>query len=159
MRISMNNILCIEGDPASWVLADAQIQAVAAELGKSGDPVILDVVAPLKGRLVLSAKSAGSVVLLSPPGGAGWIPSGIHLPRAHLYVPSATGPTADAPGYALAQSADLAALEQDIVAAMRQGTFITVEIAAGLQNGVLVVNGAALPLAVLCPPNPGTTPA
>ena len=63
-------------------------------------------------------------------------------------------PTADAPGYALAQSADLGALEQDIVAAMRQGTFITVEIADGSQNGVLVVNGAALPLAVLCPPNP-----
>jgi hypothetical protein len=37
---------------------------------------------------------------------------------------------------------------------MRDGTFLTVEIAEGSQNGVLLLNGAALPLAVLCPPNP-----
>jgi hypothetical protein len=151
----MYNVLRIEGDPASWILENAQIQAVAQELARSSGPVILQVVAPLTGRLVLSAKSAGSVALLAPPGGTGWIPGGIHLPRAHLYVPSATGPTAEIPGYTLAQSADLGSLEQDIVAAMRDGTFLTVDIAEGSQSGILVLNGAALPLAVLCPPNPG----
>jgi hypothetical protein len=150
----MYNILHIEGDPASWVLDDVQIQTVAQELGQSGRPVILDVVAPLKGRLVLSAKSAGSVALLGPPSGVGWTPGGIILPHAHLYVPSAAGPTVQAPGYALAQSADLTKLEHDIVTAMRHGTFITVEVAEGLQDGILVLNGAALPLAVLCPPSP-----
>jgi len=151
----MYNVLRIEGDPASWILENAQIQAVAQELAGSSGPVTLQVVAPLQGRLVLSAKSAGSVVLLAPPGGVGWVPGGIRLPRAHLYVPSATGPTVEIPGYTLAQSADLGSLEQDIVAAMRDGTFLTVEIAEGSQSGILVLNGAALPLAVLCPPNPG----
>jgi hypothetical protein len=152
----MYNVLRIEGDPASWILENAQIQAVAQELAGSSGPVTLQVVAPLTGRLVLSAKSAGSVALLAPPGGTGWIPGGIHLPHAHLYVPSATGPTAKIPGYTLAQSADLGTLEQDIVAAMRDGTFLTVEIAEGGQSGFLVLNGAALPLAVLCPPTLGT---
>ena len=150
----MYNILRVEGDPVSWVLEDVQIQTVAQELGQSGRPVILDVVAPLKGTLVLSAKSAGSVALLAPPSGVGWTPGGIFLPHAHLYVPSAGGPTAQAPGYALAQSADLSKLEHDIVAAMRHGTFITVDVTESLQDGLLVLNGAALPLAVLCPPSP-----
>ena len=150
----MHNILRIDGDQASWILDNAQIETVARELGQSGRPVILEVVAPLQGRLVLSAKSAGSVALLGPPGGAGWTPGGIFLPRAHLYVPSAAGPTNEAPGYVLAQSADLGKLERDIVAAMRHGTFLTVEIADGIQDGLLVLNGAALPLAVLCPPSP-----
>jgi hypothetical protein len=151
----MYNILRIEGDPVSWILENVQIQAVAQELAGSSGAVTLQVVAPLQGRLVLSPKSAGSVTLLAPPGGTGWIPGGIRLPRAHLYVPSATGPTAEIPGYTLAQSADLGTLEQDIVAAMRDGTFLTIEIAEGDQNGVLVLNGAALPLAVLCPPTRG----
>jgi hypothetical protein len=150
----MYTFLRIEGDPVAWILRDAQIQAVAQELCQSGDPVVLDVVAPLQGRLVLSAKSAGNVALLAPPPALGWTPGGIFLPRAHLYVPSATGPTAHTPPYTLGQSADLGPLEQDIVAAMRQGTFMTVEIAQGDQSGVLVLNGAALPLAVLCPPTP-----
>ena len=56
----MYNVLRIEGDPASWILENAQIQAVAQELAGSSGPVTLQVVAPLQGRLVLSAKSAGS---------------------------------------------------------------------------------------------------
>ncbi|HEY5358094.1 MAG TPA: hypothetical protein VIJ82_10535 [Streptosporangiaceae bacterium] len=149
----MYNVLRIEGEPASWILENAQIEEVARELGQSGRPVILEVVAPLQGRLVLSAKAAGSVALLGPPGGAGWTPGGVILPRAHLYVPSATGPTAQEPGYALAQSADLHKLEHDIVTAMRHGTMVTVGVSEGLEDGVLVLNGAALPLAVLCPPS------
>jgi hypothetical protein len=149
----MYNIMRIEGDPAIWVLDNVQIEEVARELGQSGRPVALDVVAPLKGRLVLSAKSVGSVALLGPPSGVGWTPGGIILPRAHLYVPSATGPTAQEPGYALAQSADLHKLEHDIVTAMRGGTMVTVGVSDGLEDGVLVLNGAALPLAVLCPPS------
>jgi hypothetical protein len=148
----MYNILRIEGDPVSWILNDAQVQGAVPELGQLNGSVTLTVVAPLQGRLVLSMKSAGHVAVLAPPSGVGWIPGGIQLSRAHLYVPSATGPTAKAPGYALAQSFDLAKLEQDIVAAMRDGTFVTVEVAEADRSGVLVLNGTALPFAVLCPP-------
>jgi hypothetical protein len=154
----MHNVLRIDGDQASWILDNARIEAVTQELGQSGRPVILDVISPLRGRLVLSAKSAGSVALLGPPGGAGWTPGGISLPRSHLYVSSAAGPTDDAPGYALAQSTDRGKLEHDIVAAMRHGTFLIVGIADGIQDGLLVLNGAALSHAVICPPSPASPP-
>jgi hypothetical protein len=149
----MDSILRIEGDPASWVLQDADHTAVVQELSHS-DPVALQVVAPLRGRLVLSPRSAGSVALFNPPGGIGWVPSDIKVPTALLYVPSATGPTKDAPGYALAPGADLGTLEQRIVAAMREGSVLTVEVSDRLGSGVLTLNGAALLLVVLCPAAP-----
>ena len=103
----MNNVLRIEGDPVSWILYDATIEALAQRLTQSGDPIALRVVAPIQGRLVLSPRCAGSVALLAPPGGGGWAPGHIMLPASHLYVASATGPTQDFPGYALASSAEL----------------------------------------------------
>jgi len=150
----MHSILRIEGDPVSWILSSAEIEVVAEGLARSSDLVTLQVVAPLQGRLVLSAQSAGSFALLKQPETVGWIPSYFRAPTAFLYIPSATGPTADFPGYALAQSADLDRLERDIVTAMRDGTVITVEISDGTLSGVLVLNGAALRFAVLCPSAP-----
>jgi hypothetical protein len=155
----MHNILRIAGDHASWILEDAQIETVAQELSNTGRPVTLEVIAPLAGRLVLSAKSAASVALLGPPEGAGWTPGGAVLPRAHLYVPSGAGPTKAAPGYTLAPSTDLGQLERDISAAMHHGAFLTVKIIEGIQDGLLMLNGAVLPFAVLCPPSPGQVPA
>ena len=149
----MDSILRIEGDPASWVLQDADHTAVVQELSKS-DPVALQVVAPLRGRMVLSPRLAGSVALFHPPGGIGWVTSDITVPTALLYVPSATGPTRQSPGYALASGADLGALEQRIVAAMRDGSVLTVEVSDHLGSGVLTLNGAALLLVVLCPAAP-----
>jgi hypothetical protein len=149
----MNTVLRIEGDPASWILYDATIEAVAQTLTQSGDPIVLPVVAPLQGRLVLSPRCAGSVALLAPTG-VGWVPGHFVMPASLLYVPSATGPTQDSPGYSLTQSVDLDALEQEIMAAMNDGTVITVEVSDGTASGLLVLNGAALPLVVLCPPSP-----
>jgi hypothetical protein len=158
----MYNVLRLEGDPASWILYDATIEALARRLNESGDPVALQVVDPLQGRLVLSPRCAGSVALLAPPGGVGWVPGHIMLPAAHLYVASVTGPTQDFPGYALASSVDLDGLERKIMAAMDEGTVITVEVSDGTESGVLMLNGAALPLVVLCPPSTpapgGSTP-
>jgi len=147
----MDIFLRIEGDPTAWVLQASGYQAVAQDLSQASRPVVLPVVAPLQGRLVLSPRCAGSIAVLGPPGGAGWVPSDIKLPTALLYVPSATGPTQDFPGYALARNTDLGALEQEIVAAMSQGSVLTVEVSDNSERGVLVLNGAALLLAVLCP--------
>jgi hypothetical protein len=151
----MPSILRIEGDPVSWIVPDAEIEGVAQQLAQSGGPVTLQVVAPLRGRLVLSAQSAGSVALLAQPKVVGWIPSYFRVASAHLYVPSATGPTVDFPGYSLAQSADLDTLQQDVVAAMSDGSSIRVQVSDGIESGVLVLNGAALSFAVFCPPTPG----
>jgi hypothetical protein len=149
----MNNVLRIEGDPASWILYDATIEALARRLHHSVDPIALRVVAPLQGRLVLSPRCAGSVALLAPPGGVGWVPGHIMLPASLIYVASVTGPTQDFHGYALTSSVDLDDLERKIMAAMDEGTVITVEISDGTESGVLVLNGATLPLVVLCPPS------
>ena len=85
----MDIILRIEGDPAAWILQASGYRAVAQDLSQASRPVVLPVVAPLQGRLVLSPRCAGSIAVLGPPGGAGWVPSDIKLPTALLYVPSA----------------------------------------------------------------------
>ncbi len=41
------------------------------------------------------------------------------------------------------------------MAAMSQGTSLTVNVSDGTGSGVLVLNGAALTYVVLCPPTPG----
>ena len=75
------------------------------------------------------------------------------MPRLSvLYLPSSTGPTAHHPGYPLPLGTDLAALEQDIIAAMSGRTFLSIEITE-IQGGVVLLNGAALAFAVLAPPH------
>jgi hypothetical protein len=76
-------------------------------------------------------------------------PSHIALPRwPVLYLPSPTGPTQDSPGNPLDPNTDLAALEQDIIAAMSGRTFLSVQVAS-IPGGVVLLNGAALDFAVL----------
>jgi hypothetical protein len=54
----------------------------------------------------------------------------------------------------LPPSADLAALETEIAAAMSAGTFVTVDLTGPANTGGVVLNGAALPFVVLCPAGP-----
>jgi hypothetical protein len=166
--------LRIAGDPNLWVLgADAQADAIQQDLINQDNPVTLDVDWPLKGRLVLSPLAVTSVAVLTPPVGwipggdvaspSGWIPGG-HMPppggppsnaiqnSALLYVPSLTGPVPDDLGYTLPESTDLTELENEIVAAMTDGTTIAIEVTLGAWGGPLLLNGAALPFAVICPP-------
>jgi hypothetical protein len=143
-------VLRIEGDPATWVLgANSPAEVLQQDLISQSGPVTVEVVSPLVGRLVLSTQSVAHVALLTP--GAGWIPGGAIQPRALLYVPSPAGPTLDSPGYTLPASLDLAALEIDILAAMTDGTTIAVEVSDGIFSGPLLLNGAVLPFAVICP--------
>lgn len=65
-----------------------------------------------------------------------------------VYLPSATGPVPGAPRYAVS-SITTAALEQGILDAMAKGTFFSVNATAPTGTGGLILNGAALPFAVL----------
>jgi hypothetical protein len=146
---STNRVLWIEGDPTNWLLAQAQ--PVPPPWAGSSDPVALAVTHPLEGTLVLSPRRAGSAALVQPPP-TNWIPC--QLAIAHIYLPTPAGVSYPSPGYPLAPGTDLQALEQSLMAAMRQGTVLTVDATGyGGSSGALVLNGAVLPFAVLCPPN------
>jgi hypothetical protein len=136
------SILYIEGDPTGWGLRD-----VAPEFPDwDSTPTALTVIGPLAGTLVLSPVRVGSFVLLPPPAGDGWAPA--QKPAApFLYLPSTTGPPA---GYTLgALNRDLPGLQADIMNAMRESTYLPVQVTGAGGTGVVVLNGGALPFVVL----------
>jgi hypothetical protein len=138
--------LCVEGDPTRWVLTTA----IEPELlRRSSEPLELEVSHPLHGTLLLSMRHAGSAALFTLPPGSGWIPSDAEVPSPVLYVASAAGPTDDLPGYELPRTVDLGQLTRDIKAAMHEGTTMEVPLGPAFTDGVLVLNGAGLRLAVL----------
>lgn len=139
--------LRIGTDPTDWeVPQDLDISALAQQLATG--PVVLPVSYPLRGNLVLSARNAGAV-WFGLPGAQGSHPTGAVLPMPVIHVPSAAAPTQEAPGYPLHTGTDLAQLQQEIVTAMTEGTFLTVQ-ASSVPGGALVLNGATLAYAVLC---------
>lgn len=142
--------LRIGTDPADWeVPQDLDVNALAQQL--AAGPVVLPVSAPLQGNLVLSARNAGAV-WFAIPGPHGSHPTGASAPSPLIHVPSAAVPTHAAPGYALPRGTDLAQLQQDIVTAMTDGTFLTLQ-TSSVPGGALVLSGATLAYAVLCPAN------
>ncbi|HEY6278291.1 MAG TPA: hypothetical protein VIX86_18395 [Streptosporangiaceae bacterium] len=145
----MFSILRIEGDPTAWYVDPP----VTAGQLTAGSPVALPLASPLAGRLLLSPRAVGSVAVMDPGPGHGVIPSGAQLPEPCLYLPSPAG-AGGQPRYPLPPLTDLAALESQIMAAMGAGSFVTVELTAVADTGVLVLNGAALSFAVLCPASP-----
>ena len=148
----MTLYLRIGTDPTDWYLDNVEYDAVAAELSQA-DPVVLDVAHPLHGRLVLSVPHAGSVSLVSPFDPHGTHPTDLPAPTPFLYVPTATGPTPAESRYPLATDTDLGALEQSIAAAMRDGTLLAVQVSTGA-HGLVMLGGAALAFAVICPAIP-----
>lgn len=149
----MDAELQIGNDPATWYFEHGQYDRVAAALAAPGAPCTVQVVAPLAGTLILNPRAAGKVALQLPMRPVGWNPSGAFLPRSPLlYLASAAGPTHAAPGYTLAAGYMLSGLEQDILAAMTNGTMLTVTLESGPSGkGVVAVSGATLSYAVLCP--------
>jgi hypothetical protein len=155
-------ILRIGSDPSSWVVPNAEYGQLVDRLSQATAPVVLDVVAPLAGRLVLSHRAAGSVVLLQPPGGQAWEstdwnPSRIAKPVAPVarvapvvYIASPGGPGQGTSQYALSSSVTSQVLEQEIVTAMSgDGTELTLPVFDPTGTGVLLLHGAALPFAVI----------
>jgi len=141
--------LRIGTDPTAWVLENAGPDTVAAQLSQSTGPIVLPVVDPLQGDLVVSPAAAATIWVHRPPPVHGWHPSHIALPRwPVLYLPSPAGPIQDYPGYPLDPNTDLAALKQEIIAAMSGRTVLSIKV-AGIPGGVVLLNGAALSFAVL----------
>ena len=149
----MDAELQIGNDPATWYFAPTDYDKVAAGLAQPGAPFVVEVIAPLQGRLLLNPVAAGAVSLTLPVNPVGWNPSGAVLPQSPLlYVSSGTGPTDAQPGYTLARGYQLAALEQEILTAMEQKTIVTVLLDEGVGKGTLALSGTTLPYVVLCPP-------
>jgi hypothetical protein len=146
---SAGNVLYVGGDPTSWKLVD-QVPS-PPPWRDSSDPVALAVNWPLVGTLVLAPQRAGSVALVEVFPAHNWIPCQVVLP--HIYVPTPAGVSNTATGYSLAAGTDLAALEESVKAAMSGGNALDVPVSGLSGDGVLVLNGRALPFVVLCPPN------
>jgi hypothetical protein len=140
--------LQIGTDPTDWVLEGVDPDTVAAQLSQAAGPVVLPITDPLQGNLVVSP-SATTISVARPSPLHGYHPSHIALPQwPVLYLPSPASPTQDSPGYPLEPNTDLAALERQIIAAMSEGTVLTIQV-ADLQGGVVLLNGATLGFAVL----------
>lgn len=140
-------ILRIGTDPTDWeVPQDLDASALAQQL--AAGPVELPVSYPLQGTLVVSARNAGAVSF-TQPGPHGSHPTDAKLTSPLIHLPSATAPTPDVPGYSLPRGTDMARLQRDIVAAMTDGTFLTVQ-TSSVPGGALVLNGGTLAYAVLC---------
>jgi hypothetical protein len=137
-------------DPSVWTFDPASYDEVATALEHPA-PITIQVTAPMQGTLILNPRAAGTVVLTLPISPRGWNPSGGGIGTAPLlYVPSVTGPTRSNPGYLLSQSYEMAVLQRDIEAAMSSGTLLSLQQEAGAPDkGVVVLNGAILPFAVL----------
>lgn len=161
----MDLILRIGSDPSSWVVPNAEYGQLVDRLSQATAPVVVDVVAPIAGRLVLSHRAAGSVVLLQPPGGQAWEstdwnPSRIAKPVAPVapvarvapvvYIASPGGPGQGTSEYALASSVTSQVLEQEIVTAMSgDGSELTLPVFDPTGTGVLLLHGASLPFVVV----------
>ena len=145
--------LQIGTDSFPWIIKGVDYQALAGQLAGATGPVVVPVTSPLQGRLVLST-AAGSAAL-SQPDAMGWNPSDTPLPAFPvLYTPSGTTPTAADPGLWLETGTDVAALEQKIVTAMSTDGLLSVAFWQGMFRGQVVLRGATLPYAVLCPQAP-----
>jgi hypothetical protein len=159
-------ILKVGADPTRWLTEGASFGALAAELNQSG-PVTVAVAGPLSGTLVLAAPHAGTIALVPPMPGEGSHPSDkpppvqphavapmqpMALQGPSLYLPTVAGAT-QVPGYALPADTDLAALEQGIIAAMTDGSTLTVPLGMSVASpgGMVMVDGASLAFAVICP--------
>jgi hypothetical protein len=143
----MPSYIQIEDDPSQWWFA----QLISASQ-LTGQPLSLQVSAPVVGTLVLSGKAASVAVYDLPSGQA---PSLLDVPVQAIYVPTATGISAGNVGYELPTNVNLQNLASQIVATMQSGNTQTITL--GGTGGTLVLNGATLSFAVLCQQNQPVT--
>ena len=136
----MPSYIQIEGDPTRWWLPQP---LPASKL--TGQPLSLQVSAPVLGYLYLSGKCA-SVATFDLP--SGQVPGPVNVSAASLYVPTAAGVSVGHTGYGLSSAINLDDLPNQIMATMRSGGIQAVALNGG---GTLVLNGATLSFAVTGP--------
>lgn len=151
----MELIVRIGSDPASWVVSNPSYEDLVKELGQATGPVVLQVTAPLSGQLVLSHRAAGSVAIIQPPGGRvwqthDWNPGHESAPSApRVYLASPAGPDQGSL-YAVSSNVSIMTAVQHIQTAMKDGTVFTFQVYDPSGTGTLLINGGALPYAVVC---------
>jgi len=136
----MPSYIQIEDDPTQWWLAEP---FTADQL--TGQPLSLAVSGPLGGTLVLSGRSA-SVAIFSVPDAA--VPENLNPSVGAIYLPTATGASAQHYGYGLPPAVDVESLASQIAIAMRDGNRQTLPLDGG---GTLVLDGATLSFVVIQP--------
>jgi hypothetical protein len=140
----VNALVHIDDDPVAWQLTGEQADALWAAVSQSGAPAAVDVVAPYRVRLIVSPQAAGSVALVDPSETIGWVPSDILAPSPRLYVPGHVSSAGQPAWYLLAAGTDVNALEQNLIAALRDGTTVQFELIGSSPAGRLLLNGATL---------------
>jgi hypothetical protein len=147
-------IVRIGSDPTSWVVPDSSYESVAAQLGQATGPLELPVTAPLGGRLVLSPRAAGSVALIQPSGGVwqthDWNPGHDAAPTAPLVYLASPAGAGQSAVYAVSSNVNAMTVAQDIKTAMTDKTAVTFQVHDTTGAGLLVIDGATLPFAVVC---------
>jgi hypothetical protein len=139
------SILKIQADPTSWGLRTVRPHDPRWDDG----PVAIDIMAPVAGTLILSPALVGSFALTPVIENNGWHPGPpIVLVAPYLYIPTATGLKTGSAGYPLAEGYYLPDLRRSIIDAMTTGSTLSVKIDV-FGGGVVVLNGAQLPFAVL----------
>ena len=142
----MPGYIQIEDDPTKWWFAQP---FQAGQL--TGQPVTVQVSAPVVGTLVLSGRP-GSIAVFNLP--SGQVPNDLDVPIPAIYVPTTSGISEGHVGYELPASADLDTLASQIAGAMHAGHIQTVALGGNASGGTLVLNGATLSFVVLCQQNP-----
>jgi hypothetical protein len=142
----MPGYIQIEDDPTKWWF-EQPFQA--GQL--TGQPLTVQVSAPVVGTLVLSGKP-GSVAVFdvssAPPSNL------LDVPIPAIYVPTTSGISEGHVGYELPASADLDTLSSQIAGSMHAGHTQTIALGGSASGGTLVLNGATLSFVVLCQQNP-----
>jgi len=152
-------VVRFDGDPTYWSLQSPEdSKPLVDEISSSMDPISVPVTAPLVGTMLISPRCVGSVAILNKMPIESWIPSGVTPPTTVLYVPTATGPTSEFPGYMLPEGTILGELSQQILGAMKTGGSITTPIStASKGSGILRIDGGALAFVILCPLSAATS--
>jgi len=146
----MPSYIQVGDDPTKWWLPG---QFQASQL--TGQPLTIEVSAPVEGTLVLSPKSA-SVAIVEVPSAT--VPQALGTAAA-IYVPSAAGVSAANAGYELPASVILANLPGQIMALMRDGFSTSIALGGSAPGGTLVLNGATLSFVVVIKPVATNEPA
>jgi hypothetical protein len=153
----VNLVMHIGSDPASWIVPDRDYEGLAAQLREATAPVVVQVVDPLAGQLVLSPRAAGSVVILQPPPGGDWNPSDWNPSRGPrpsapiVYLASPSGPGTGS-RYAVSADVDADTVVHNIKTAMsgEATRTLTLPVYGPAGTGLMVIDGATLPFAVVC---------